>query len=347
MRDQNNGQSLIAIGNELLSAGQYKEAVEAYQKVLQHDDDDTTNFIAHFQMGWCYYLLSDIIKAERNLIAAQMLQPENPRVMLSLAAIDFFKESLLSSRRFEQTIEKLDRLKSLLDSAHDKQEFMPDYLSFKARVITEMGNLLEAEKLVDYITSKYPEHHASQMAFAHLLQKKKSFREAYEAYEKILSLNPFLSTAYEGLARCAFTLNNAKKAQSVLEGLLVSYPDLHFLHYWQGWLYWQTRDYQRAYISLNRSVELCSTNAYGHYYLGCTLLRLLKPLRARKHFDASTQLLLSYVSKPTLDYCYSLRGAAIANLMCLNWVQGIKLAWASLSTMQRIFLTSLQKKETD
>lgn len=338
-------QKMIALGDEFLSKGQLNEALNIFESLLPHYNDKV-RFTVNYKIGKCYYLLSDITKAEHYWIAAQTLQTERPEIILSLATIDFFRDSLLGDYKFRHTLEKIERVEFLLNSASDEENLIPKYLSLKARINMEMGRTTEVEAIINRLSAQYPEHPASQITLARFLQYKNDFEKAYQIYERLILHNAIVQTAYEGLAHCALRLNAAKKAQDVLEHCARSFPSLHFAHYWLGWLNWKVRDYPSARVSLSRTIELCPTHAYGHYYLGCTLLKLFKPTIAVNHFDVSAKIQFSYVGKPTLDYCYSVRGAAIANLMRFHFVQGFRLAWMSLTTMQKIFLDRIRAEET-
>lgn len=332
----------ITEGDEFYSEGHYQRALEAYQKVPS--ENGSVRFAVLFRMGWCWYLLHDITKAERCWTEAHQLNPENPLVVLSLAIADFSKAKLSGSLNFDETLARLNQLELLLRADEEKQEIMPQCLLLKLRVYIELANLKDAKQVLDYVLARYPNHIASQKALAHFLMLQENFEEAYEAYMKILLSDPLQPSAYEGIAKCALKLKKEKEAIQTLVYILNFYPHLHLVHYWLGWLHYKTRNYRDARISLERSVELCPTNPYAHYYLGSALLWIFSPRAARRHFDECARLLLSYTSKPSLDYCYSLRGLSIAEFMCLNWIRGIKLVLKSLSMMQKIFLSRLEDR---
>jgi len=145
----------------------------------------------------------DLEASMDSLKSAEVLDPGNPEILCSLAAL-YARDGL-----FRTALEYADKVLALpsgyIEAARVKR--------VKAFALSQLGRYPEAEAALDGLVAQYPDDAESYLMLGYVREKMDSPRRALDAYRKAISLRPESPTSMNAiaymLAKSGGDLNNA------------------------------------------------------------------------------------------------------------------------------------------
>ncbi len=131
-----------------LEAGRTAEAIEMLAEVVRDDPD---NFAARVNLGTAYYSTGEHVAAARQFEAAHELKPDNPKVLLNLAAA-------------KSALGQLDEAIDLLLEALEIDAQLRDCHYNLAIAYWRKGRIPEAMAELEMELALHPDHQAAKAA---------------------------------------------------------------------------------------------------------------------------------------------------------------------------------------
>lgn len=140
--------ALVRDATKALEEGRPSDAIEMLAQVVRDDPD---NFTARVNLGTAYYSTGEYVAAARQFEAAHELKPDNPKVLLNLAAA-------------RSALDQLDEAIDLLVKALERDPQMRDVHYNLAIAYWRKGRLPEAMAELEMELALHPDHEGAKAA---------------------------------------------------------------------------------------------------------------------------------------------------------------------------------------
>lgn len=164
----------IPVGDQLYSAGRYREAAEHFEKLLQSFPDDVELLV---RLGACQYALEEFSQAEKTYRRVLALSPARLEALLGLGA------TLTALDRSHEAAVHLEKGVGLAPEN-------PVLRKTLARAYWRGSRFYEAEDLLRRLVREHPEDGESWCYLGALLYDRNYHNAALEALEQCLRLQP-------------------------------------------------------------------------------------------------------------------------------------------------------------
>lgn len=160
-------------------------------------------------------------------------------------------------------------LLTLPDAAAQEQRH--DRLIERAIRLMDAGLLPESEELLQSVLDAEPRHQAARYELAYLRYRQEEFKQCVQIVEGILRDNPkFGDKAYQLLGNAYDRMGKRKKALNAYKAGLTWFPDSGKLHYEQGIVAFNDRDFLSALAHFENGIA-AEPDYPSNYYGASTL----------------------------------------------------------------------------
>lgn len=194
----------ISVGDELYLSGRFEEAADHFERLLEQSPEDGQLLL---RLGACRYTLEQFSEAEKVYRRALSVIPSHPRVLFGLGT------SLFRLQRSREAIPYLEQGVKLAP----RHSIMRRVL---AAAYQAENRFYDAESLLRALVREDPSDWESWYSLGVFLCEKKYYREALEALETSLRLQPQNSGARTQRAIALAELGRRDEAQSAFSELL-------------------------------------------------------------------------------------------------------------------------------
>lgn len=154
------------------------------------------------------------------------------------------------------------------------QERMSDRLIERATRLMDAGLFSESEELLQSVLEAEPQHEVARYELAYLCYMQEEFRKCVQLVEGILRDNPrFADEAYQLLGNAYDRMGKRKKALSAYKTGLTWFPDSGKLHYEQGVVAFNDKDFLAALAHFENGIV--AEPEYPSNYYGASTLFLV------------------------------------------------------------------------
>ncbi len=256
----------LYLGYALTSLGQYREAMTAFQTVLNHNPRNK-NALKWLRFASAKHLLGQTDDAESH-IAIGGIKYDEGNYDEAIQEYEKILQQDPGSERVRQLIRRAQRRRDAADFLRWARENWAEHNYEKARErflqayeacaeagdTTGMIEVLETEGLA--------------------LKESQRYREARDVLKTIISLQPAYLDAYVEIGRVYSNMEQKDSALIWLQKALTIDSLSAWTHNIYGFLLSALGRYQEALVHLRRAAELDTTYAYPHYHIGVTYVRM-------------------------------------------------------------------------
>lgn len=261
-------------GNNLNSKGQYKEAIETYNKALRIYPAYVDVYDA---LALVYKNMGNSKMAIESFKEVIRLKPDQADAYYNLGLI--YKDLEIADKAIE-FLEKALRLSP--DSQNISEELVSLYIS--------SNKLDRAIELLEEILRLSPDSEMIAEKLASLYVSSKKFDKTIESYKQTISTTLNAFEAHYNLGHIYMKLADWQKAvESYKEAIRIK-PNEVEVHNNQGFAYYKSQKYEEAIKSYNEAIRLKSDYASAHYNLGVTYYKTEKYEDAKKELETLKKL---------------------------------------------------------
>lgn len=184
------------MGQKRFNEGKHEEALEAFETVQQIRQSQLLNLDPDTSLVY-------------NMAIAAIESESQEKAIQYLSQLDEYKYSanvphLLSAQYLQQG--DTTEAKRVLEQGISKYADNEDLILLLVDLNYEQGNVEESLEILNRRSSADPSNHLFPYTKGLILQKSGSYREAIEAYEKALELEPEQAIIYAHVATCYFNI---------------------------------------------------------------------------------------------------------------------------------------------
>jgi tetratricopeptide (TPR) repeat protein len=290
-------QAYFSLGNAYLKAGKLDLALQEYDEALSRNPHLSR---VHMNKGIIFLRRKEYARAEKEFELELEKNPQEDRAYNDLAAV------YLTLKLYDQAIQTAQKAIEL--KVYYPEAYMNLALAYKGK-----GDYLKAKVVVESgLRNVHPFPEANYL-LGEIYQAQGEPDSARQAYEKVLSLNPFSDIAYnlETLsskkdleeeykdikANTYFNLGTIDVQQGEidlaefhLKKAISLKPDFAEALANLGTLYSNTRRFSEAITQLQRAINLDPQNEVYHYNLGLAYAKNNQLEEAKEEFEQSLQI---------------------------------------------------------
>ncbi|MGA2890759.1 MAG: tetratricopeptide repeat protein [Terracidiphilus sp.] len=268
-------------GTELLQAGKFAEAREAFEAVLDANPEDADaqagEVTASEQLALEARGKGHADDALRALLRAQEYAPKNSRLLFDLGIQE---DEMSLYQDADKTLATVEQLKP----GDPQVEYAV------ARVKLDLGELDAArEKMQAYLKSQ-PNDAGAHYGLGRAYQLKLDVDHARVEFQRSIELQPAQTEAYYQLGDIALDQGNFVEAIANFNKTLTRNPSHGGALAGTGQAYFKQKQYSQAEDFLERAVIAAPEYEKGHYYLGLTLARLGRKEDSERELAIATKL---------------------------------------------------------
>ena len=268
------------LGEALFRAGRYEEAVEPLDRALSIDPDLSIAGGLHLVQGRSLLELNRLPAAERSLLRAAELAPDDPQPLLELAkllslqqradeaelhrkrAMELGANGVAALHAQAEALRGRQRIDAALDAYREALELEPNYAPALAGMGAAMFQLQRYEDAVDTlgqalaIDADLPEASSLYCLMGRAQHELGYPEEAAEQFERCLALDPRAAEALDHLALLRFRAKRHEEALDLYRRLVEARPAAAGTHANIGIVLIALERYDEAVRSLERSLAL-------------------------------------------------------------------------------------------
>ncbi len=248
------GDGLLLIANSYRQLGDFKEALQTYERVIQGFPQSKAANEAQFQRLVCLYSLEDPRLLDAiDAYGTQINDPQHRSQVLLLKA-----ETLFRSRRYSDAVVLFRNAQQSELSAHLKQ----DALYKLGWCYAYSGQPKEAVLTYSQFIEKYPTHSLIASAWLQRGLARQQINETAAAlndYDSLIAHFPQAREREVALLQRALLLGARDDRAGMVQAfqqLLSDYPKsvaVAQAHFWIGWAAYENKDYKSAIDYLNKA----------------------------------------------------------------------------------------------
>ena len=271
--------------NRLFQEKEYEKALQAADRALQADPDNTSLLILKTKILMAMQRIPDAKEVLKRIEALGIENIVFPLAVMNLAyiyielddpqqSLSFFKKSALKGAdrvpiaalaRFCEKHGEIKEAQELLDSVLRSCRMCADTLLTSAQFRAKAGDLEQAVRLLDYATLSDPSNYSVFFWLGHYHIQLKNSDKAIENYEKGLLLHEGDVNVYFNLGLAYTAKQNYSKASVNFEKAVELAPTLARAHLSLGNAYIGLKDWKKAESALKKSLEL-DPSLFNAYY---------------------------------------------------------------------------------
>ena len=143
----------------------------------------------------------------------------------------------------------------------------------------------EALELFEAVTIEHPDNDLAHYYAGRIHEGNARFEEAAAAYERALTLSPYLLQALVALGKLEMARGDLSRARTLFERSVVHHPQVADAHLQLGLLELREGNLDAAVNELERAVTLDPTNETARYHLGSVYARVGRFAESRLAFE--------------------------------------------------------------
>ena len=276
--EQLNAEIVSELGRAYNNNGEYEKGLEVLKSI---EFEEANNFRWNCRIAYSYYFLDDFVNAEKYLLTANKLNPEDDFTCTLLI------ETYISLARVEDENGNQDKA---IEYALEARKYARDEegeanaTSFLAWLYDRYGHYTEAEELLKNMLNKNKSNEWLYSELGFCLAEQGRQEEALESYFKSMELGREDAWIF---TRIAISYKNMDKKEEALEYYLKAFElreDDIFLMSDIAWLYDSLGEFEKALKYLERLEELGQDDAWTNTEYGYCLSKL------RRYEDAIVKI---------------------------------------------------------
>lgn len=305
---------------------EYGKAIENFRKCIEKARNGGMMIDAYLNSALCYKKLGKLKEAEKQLISALQLNPDDPGIRYNLGliylredepekALDEFRRSLSSEEfqtdarigmglcyaRMNQREKAVEQFRLVARSKDDGQ------IWYNIGVLEfDMGRYDQAREAFNRAMKRgYPRMKISRFLWAIermkrrnarvaynegvKLQREMKYGEAVKSFQEAVKLDPNLAEAYLNMAYCLQRMRDTGGAIKALQQALQVKPDFVEARYNLGTLYLKLGRYPEAIEELEKVVKTRPYMAEARHNLGIALYHMNRYVEASTQFEEAVK----------------------------------------------------------
>jgi tetratricopeptide (TPR) repeat protein len=268
-------------GAELLQAGNFDAAREAFEAVLDVDPANAEaregEVAASERLALQVRAKGQTDEALRALLRAQEVVPNHPRLLFDLGIQE---EEMHLYQDADRTLATLEQL----------QTGNPQVAYAVARVKLDLGQLTVAEdKMLVYLKAQ-PNDASAHYGLGRVYQLELEAEKARAEFQRSVELQPVQTEAYYQLGDIALGQGNFAEAIADFAKTLARDPKHGGALAGTGQAWFKQKQYAQAETFLEQAIVAAPEYEKGHYYLGLTMARLGRKEDSERELALATKL---------------------------------------------------------
>lgn len=271
----NDMNALLNAGDIYFKAGDYADAEQVYQKILNGSSVDTLSAFAAARLVDIDYLTGNVKQADLKAASFRKTFPGAGDRYFARFLVDK-AEYLIRNKGYSEARRLLDRVKS----DYDRTPSYPTALLDEARIYVEVGDLAKAEEKLKNLLKKYPSSPASPEAhleMGNIYYAQQKYQDAIDNFRAIyldsLADRAVLRDAMSRLINSYESVGMYDGALEVDRKFIAMFPEdptIMDKKIQVGILYEEMRYYDQALLTFQNLVKQVSRDhqAELHYYIG-------------------------------------------------------------------------------
>lgn len=162
------------VGFELLSDGQYEDAIAHFKKVLELD---SANVDVLNNIGTAFLYLENYDQAKEYFIQTLNVDPNNTLALTNMAVVLFNQYNYESSLQF-------------VNKALEIDEENPNTLGLKSILLAELGRDAEADQIRTFVLGNYPDNTDALVSKSISLKNSGDYNQSLLTLDKALTIDP-------------------------------------------------------------------------------------------------------------------------------------------------------------
>lgn len=306
--NRNDPKALLLLGDIYFAQGNLKEAKKIYLKAISSSSDNEQ----------AYYKLA-LLEKEQGHFEDAIFYLQNA-LQINKTFVEAFTELVnlyLSRQRYKQALSESHKFLKMV--AGEKQALV---LVTLGKIYQQMGDWKKAEEsfweaiylnpgfpdsylnLLELYKQKFGDQAAENfekkleekvgnsthgwLLLASLYEEEGRYKEAIKCYQKILEQKPNHIVAINNLAfiyaNYLPTSENLRKARKLIDSVIDQYPKYPQLLDTSAWIFYQSKDYEKALDDLLEATRIDPENPSYHYHLGLVYRALGQNTLAKNEF---------------------------------------------------------------
>ena len=268
-------------GAELLQAGNFDAARDAFEAVLETDPANAQaqegEVAASEHLALQARAKGQADEALRALLRAQEVAPNHPRLLFDLGIQE---EEMQLYQDADRTLAALEQL----------QPGNPQVAYAVAHVKLDLGQLSVAEEKMQVYLKSQPNDASAHYGLGRVYQLELEAEKARAEFQRCVELQPVQTEAYYQLGDIALGQENFAEAIAYFARTLARDPKHGGALAGTGQAYFKQKQYAQAEVFLRQAVAAAPEYEKGHYYLGLTLARLGRKEDSERELALATKL---------------------------------------------------------
>ena len=243
---------LLRLARLHIKSGNYSEAEKVFSKILKSSTDNAEILVEY---AACLIKSSKFEEAEFQLERALALKSGMVQAFMTYA------------RLYEQKGDRAKQISFMMLAANASPDNAEIRLTL-AEQLRRYGDFNGAIEQYQHILSNNPVQETANFSMGSILMKQDKLQEAVQYFIKVLDNNPSALDAHFNLASCFFRQN---KFAAAIGHFRVSLRDANLQNrslYLLSQCYFKRNDFDQAIVSMERLIELDSTNVCYRKCLG-------------------------------------------------------------------------------
>ncbi len=268
-------------GAELLQAGKFDAAREAFEAVLSADPANAQardgEVAASEHLALQARAQGQADKALRALLRAQEAAPNHPRLLFDLGIQE---EEMHLYQDADHTLATLEQL----------QPGNPQVAYAVAHVKLDLGQLASAEEMMLVYLKSQPNDASAHYGLGRVYQLELEVGKARDEFQRSVELQPVQTEAYYQLGDIALGQGNFAEAIADFAKTLARDPRHGGALAGTGQAWFKQKQYAQAEAFLEQAIIAAPDYEKGHYYLGLTFARLGRREDSERELALATKL---------------------------------------------------------
>lgn len=265
----------------LWQAGKLSEARDAFEQVLAAEPTNTAAQEGEVEVSERMALdargAGNMDEALKDLLRAQKVAPENPRLLYDLGILED------EMRLYTDADKTLGHLEQIVPN-DPKVEYAAGHVKL------DLGQLDAAEAKIKAYLGFHPDDATAHYGLGRVYRLKADFDRAAAEFQRSIELRPQQTEAYYQLGDVELQEGDYAAALANFAKTLKRNPRHGGALAGTGIAYFKQKQYEKAEEALRKAVDAAPDYQPGHYYLGLTLARLGKKEESERELALATKL---------------------------------------------------------
>lgn len=274
-------QDRLAEAQRLQTAGDFGQACDLYEQILQIDPSDgvaregMSTSTEHLALS--ARAVGNMDEALEDLLRAKKVEPNDARVLYDLGILED------EMHLFKDADKVLDQLVAVEPNE-------PNVLYARARVKLDLGQLEVAQQDMQAYLKARPLDASAHYGLGRIYLQGLQFDKAHAEFQQSITIQPQQTEAYYQLGQTDLDQNNYPDAIKLFQKTLERAPQHGGALAGLGIAYFKLKQYNNADLWLTKAIQVAPDYQPAHYYLGLTLARLNKADESTRELQTAAAL---------------------------------------------------------